>query len=76
MDSKKIKYILKNIQKSKRNAIKIYKSLTLDKCIKNSQININRICNIDEMLSQIEIILEMELSIDEDSKIKGGKNNE
>lgn len=54
------KYILKQIKKANKNSIKIYKYLKSLESNYNEklQININRIININEILTNLEIELE------------------
>lgn len=38
------------------------------------QINLNRLCDIDEILSYLQIELEIKLGIDEESKVRNNDN--
>ena len=56
------KYILKQIRKAIRKTIKVYyylKSLETNTYDEKLQTNIMRICTIDDILSELEIELEM-----------------
>lgn len=62
--NKKINYYLNQLKKADNKSNKIFEylqSLETEKYDKKLQININRICDIDEILSQIIICLEIDL---------------
>lgn len=62
--NKKVNYYLNQLKKADKKSNKIFKylqSLETEKYDKKLQININRICDIDEILSQIIICLEIDL---------------
>lgn len=66
--NKKINYYLNQLKKADYKSNKIFKylqSLETESYDKNLQININRICDIDEILSQIIICLEIDLEKEE-----------
>ena len=74
MNKRKIKYILKEIKKANYSSDLIFNYLyKLDE--KKFCKTIYRINEINEILTNLEIILEMELGIDEDS-LERGKINE
>ena len=74
MNKKQIKYILKEIKKANRLSELIFDYLYKleDKALSKT---IYRLSEINEILTNLEIDLEMKLEIDEDS-LKRGKTNE
>ena len=74
MNKKQIKYILKEINKANRLSELIFDYLYKleDKTLSKT---IYRLSEINEILTNLEIDLEMKLEIDEDS-LKRGKTNE
>ena len=74
MNKKQIKYILKEINKANRLSELIFDYLYKleDKALSKT---IYRLSEINEILTNLEIDLEMKLEIDEDS-LKRGKINE
>ena len=74
MNKKQIKYILKEIKKANRLSELIFDYLYKleDKTLSKT---IYRLSEINEILTNLEINLEMNLGIDEDS-LKRGKTNE
>ena len=74
MNKKQIKYILKEIKKANRLSELIFDYLYKleDKSLLKT---IYRLSEINEILTNLEIDLEMKLGIDEDS-LKRGKTNE
>ena len=74
MNKKQIKYILKEIKKANRLSELIFDYLYKleDKSLSKT---IYRLSEINEILTNLEIDLEMKLEIDEDS-LKRGKTNE
>lgn len=61
---KKNNYYLNQLKKADNKSNKIFKylqSLETENYDKNLQININRICDIDEILSQLIISLEIDI---------------
>ena len=74
MNKKQIKYILKEIKKANRLSELIFDYLYKleDKTLSKT---IYRLSEINEILTNLEIDLEMKLEIDEDS-LKRGKTNE
>ena len=74
MNKKQIKYILKEIKKANRLSELIFDYLYKleDKTLSKT---IHRLSEINEILTNLEIDLEMKLEIDEDS-LKRGKTNE
>lgn len=74
MNKKQIKYILKEIKKANRLSELIFDYLYKleDKSLLKT---IYRLSEINEILTNLEIDLEMKLEIDEDS-LKRGKTNE
>ena len=62
--NKKLKYYLNQLRKADKKSNKIFKylqSLETENYDEKLQININRICDIDEILSQIIICLEIDI---------------
>ncbi len=71
MKNKELFYILKEIRKAKRKIIKVFNYL-YDQRIpyqnETLEINIQRVSNIDEILSNLEISLEIMLENRKDNK--------
>ena len=70
-------YLLKELKKVNKKVNKVFYYL------KNQeteiydyvlQINLNRLCDIDEILSYLQIELEIKLGIDEESKVRNNDN--
>lgn len=62
--NKKLNYYLNQLKKANNKSNKVFeylKSLETENYDKKLQININRICDIDEILSQIVICLELDI---------------
>lgn len=62
--NKKLNYYLNQLQKADNKSNKLFEylqSLETENYDKKLQININRICEIDEILSQIIICLEIDI---------------
>lgn len=62
--NKKFNYYLNQLKKADNKSNKVFEylqSLETEKYDKKLQININRICDIDEILSQIIICLKIDL---------------
>ena len=77
--NKKLIYTLNQLKKADKKTNKMFEylqSLEKEKYDKKLQININRICDIEEILSELRIMIEIELGIDEETKMKEGRINE
>ncbi len=64
-------YLLKQIKKANRKSIKIFEYLKQQETKNYNQklqVTINRLCDINEILTNLEITLEIELGVDKESK--------
>lgn len=70
-------YLLKELKKVNKKVNKVFyylKNQETEKYDYVLQINLNRLCNIDEILSYLQIELEIKLGIDEESKVRNNDN--
>lgn len=70
-------YLLKELKKVNKKVNKVFyylKNQETEKYDYALQINLNRLCNIDEILSYLQIELEIKLGIDEESKVRNNDN--
>lgn len=66
-------YLLKELKKVNKKVNKVFyylKNQETEKYDYVLQINLNRLCDIDEILSYLQIELEIKLGIDEESKVR------
>ncbi len=70
-------YLLKELKKVDKKVNKVFyylKKKETEKYDYDLQVNLNRLCNIDEILSYLQIELEIKLGIDEESKVNNNDN--
>mgnify|MGYP001777695800 CR=1 FL=1 len=70
-------YLLKELKKVNKKVNKVFYYLKNQETEKYDcvlQINLNRLCDIDEILSYLQIELEIKLGIDEESKVRNNDN--
>ena len=70
-------YLLKELKKVNKKVNKVYyylKNQETEKYDYVLQINLNRLCDIDEILSYLQIELEIKLGIGEESKVRNNDN--
>ena len=70
-------YLLKKLKKVNKKVNKVFyylKNQETEKYDYVLQINLNRLCDIDEILSYLQIELEIKLGIDEESKVRNNDN--
>ena len=70
-------YLLKELKKVNKKVNKVFyylKNQETEKYDYVLQINLNRLCDIDEILSYLQIELEIKLRIDEESKVRNNDN--
>ena len=70
-------YLLKELKKVNKKVNKVFyylKNQETEKYDYVLQINLNRLCDIDEILSYLQIELEIKLGIDEESKVRDNDN--
>ncbi len=70
-------YLLKELKKVNKKVNKVFyylKNQETEKYDYVLQINLNRLCDIDEILSYLQIELEIKLGIDEESKVRNNDN--
>ena len=70
-------YLLKELKKENKKVNKVFyylKNQETEKYDYVLQINLNRLCDIDEILSYLQIELEIKLGIDEESKVRNNDN--
>ncbi len=70
-------YLLKELKKANKKVNKVFyylKNQETEKYDYVLQINLNRLCDIDEILSYLQIELEIKLGIDEESKVRNNDN--
>lgn len=70
-------YLLKELKKVNKKVNKVFYYLKNQETKKYDyvlQINLNRLCDIDEILSYLQIELEIKLGIDEESKVRNNDN--
>lgn len=70
-------YLLKELKKVNKKVNKVFyylKNQETEKYDYALQINLNRLCDIDEILSYLQIELEIKLGIDEESKVRNNDN--
>lgn len=70
-------YLLKELKKVNKKVNKVFyylKNQETEKYDYVLQINLNRLCDIDEILSYLQIELEIKLGIDEENKVRNNDN--
>lgn len=70
-------YLLKELKKVNKKVNKVFyylKNQETEKYDYVLQINLNRLCDIDEILSYLQIELEIKLGIGEESKVRNNDN--
>ena len=70
-------YLLKELKKVNKKVNKVFyylKNQETEKYDYVLKINLNRLCDIDEILSYLQIELEIKLGIDEESKVRNNDN--
>ena len=70
-------YLLRKLKKVNKKVNKVFyylKNQETEKYDYVLQINLNRLCDIDEILSYLQIELEIKLGIDEESKVRNNDN--
>ena len=70
-------YLLKELKKVNKKVNKVFyylKNQETEKYDYVLQINLNRLCDIDEIFSYLQIELEIKLGIDEESKVRNNDN--
>lgn len=70
-------YLLKELKKANKKVNKVFYYLKKQETKKydyDLQVNLNRLCDIDEILSYLQIELEIKLGIDVESKANNNDN--